>query len=92
MEINETKKKKEWKFGKGWKGTTKAMIDHHPEKFSKEACNNSEKGKLCPYAVAASMKKSGKTPHYKDQPSTLKDKPQKKKKFKSFKEWLDQRN
>lgn len=99
--INEGKKKKkdrEWKFGKGIKGTVKAALDHHPEKFSKEACKKGGKkgGKLCPYAVFAAKKKEGFTPHYKDQPSTLKGKPKKKKKYKnecvSFKEWLEQRD
>jgi hypothetical protein len=81
------KKKKEWKSGKGWKGTTKAMLDHHPEKFSKEACDKDYSGdKLCPYAIASSMKKKGDEPHYADQPSTLKGKPKKKKKFR---EWVE---
>ena len=80
------KKKKEWKAGKGWKGTTKAMLDKHSDKFSKEACKKDYEGdKLCPYAVATSMKKSGKKSHYKDQPSTLEGKPKKKKKFR---EWV----
>jgi len=81
------KEKKEWKFGKGWKGTVKSMLDHHPEKFSKEACSGKDDGKLCPYAIAASMKKSGKKSHYKDQKSTLKGTPKKKKKFC---EWLNE--
>jgi hypothetical protein len=80
------KEKKEWKFGKGWKGTERAMELHHPDKFSKEACAKDYEGdKLCPYAVAASMKKKGFHSKYKDQPSTLKGKPKKKKKFR---EWV----
>ena len=82
--------KKEWKFGKGWKGSTRAALEKHPDKFSKEACKLSpgerkKSGKLCPYAIMASMKKKGAESHYKDQPSTLKGKP----KHKSFKEWLE---
>jgi hypothetical protein len=83
-------KKKEWKAGKGWKGTVKADLDHHPEKFSKEACKKggSKDGKLCPYAVFSAMKKKGATPHYKDQKSTLTGKPKKKK---TFKEYVEER-
>jgi hypothetical protein len=83
--FEEGKKKKEWKTGKklGIKGTVKAALDHHPEKFSKDGKN----GKLNPYAIFTAMKKKGKmTPHYKNQPSTLKGKPKKKSKFK---EWLE---
>jgi hypothetical protein len=89
MELNEGKKKREWKAGKGWKGTTKSMLDRHPDKFSKEACKKKGKktGKLCPYAVATSMKKKGFESGYKDQPSTLKGTPKKKKKFK---EWVEE--
>jgi hypothetical protein len=95
------KKKKEWKFGKGWKGSTKAALDHHPEKFSKEACKHKGKGeKLCPYAIMAANKEKGAESHYEDQPSTLEGKPKKKKKYKEadkkekkcFKEWLANRN
>ena len=54
MEIfKEGKKKKEWKFGKGWKGTERSMELHHPDKFSKQACKKKVAGKLCPYAVTA---------------------------------------
>lgn len=54
MEIfEEGKKKKEWKFGKGWKGTTREMLTKHSDKFSKEACKKKVAGKLCPYAVVA---------------------------------------
>lgn len=88
MQLNESKKKpREWKAGKGWKGSTKAALDHHPDKFSKEACKTGYKGdKLCPYAIMQAMKKKGYDSHYKDQPSTLKGKPKKKK---TFKEWLN---
>jgi hypothetical protein len=92
MEIfEEGKKKKEWKAGKGWKGTTKAMLDKHPDKFSKSACKKKgkKKGKLCPYAIASSMKKKGDKAHYKDQPSTLEGKPKKKKKFR---EWISEKH
>lgn len=78
--------KKEWKAGRGWKGSTKAALDHHSDKFSKEACKKDYDGdKLCPYAIMKSMKNKGYKPGYKDQKSTLKGKPKKKK---SFKEWL----
>lgn len=80
---------REWKHGKGMKGSCRAAILHHPEKFSKEACKDGgEDGKLCPYAVFASMKKKGYKSHYKDQKSTLKGKPKKKKKC--FREWLQE--
>jgi len=77
-------KDKEWKFGKGFKGSVKAALDHHPDKFDKD-CKDPDK--LCPYAVFASMKKKGYESHYEDQKSTLKGKPKKKKKFK---EWLEE--
>jgi hypothetical protein len=95
MKLEETKKDREWKFGKGIKGTVRAALTKHPDKFSKEACKDKgeKDGKLCPYAIFAA-KKGKFEPHYKDQPSTLKGKPEKKDKFKdeeskSFKEWLD---
>ena len=69
------KKKKEWKTGAklGIKGTVKAALDHHPDKFGKGP------GKLNPYAIfTAKAKKGMKT-------STLKGTPKKKKKFQ---EWL----
>jgi len=55
MEINEAKKGKKKKKGreykyKSWKGTIRAMITKHPDKFDPEA---SGKGpKLNPYAIA----------------------------------------
>ena len=84
------KKKREWKAGKGIKGTVKAALDHHPEKFSKEACGKKKKGgKLCPYAIFTAKKKEGMESHYKDQPSTLEGKPKKKKKFR---EWVSEKH
>lgn len=89
MELNEGKKKKEWKAGEGIKGTVRAALTHHPEKFSKEACKKKNKkgGKLCPYAIFSAKNKNGFEPHYKDQPSTLKGEPKKKKKFQ---EWVQE--
>jgi hypothetical protein len=71
----------------GWSGTIRAMITKHPDKFG------TEKGKLNPYAIAHSMKKKGAKPKYKEMPGkdSTKGKPQKKKKHKSFKEWLENR-
>ena len=92
MASKKKEKKKEWEFGKGWKGSAKAAMDHHPEKFSIEACKHPVKGKLCPYALMASMKKKGYESHYKDQKSTLKGKPKKKKAYKEWSEWLEQRD
>jgi hypothetical protein len=67
----------------GWHGTVRAMLSHHPEKFSKKACKKGgDKGKLCPWAIAASMDDEDAEPHYKDQESSLKGEPHKKKKFK----------
>ena len=77
---------------KGWKGTVKAMIQKHPDKFG------DGEGKLNPYAIAHSAKKKGHKSHYKDEESTLtKSKPEKKEKYKdedkkvsemTFREWL----
>lgn len=68
---------------KGWKGTVRAMLTHHPEKFSKDACKNGGKdGKLCPWAIAHSMDKKGAEAHYKDQESSLEGNPKKKDKYK----------
>jgi len=74
-------KKKEWKTGTklGIKGTVKAALDHHPDKFGKGP------GKLNPYAIFTAKAKKGMTPHYKNQASTLEGTPKKKKKFE---EWL----
>ncbi len=67
----------------GWRGTVRAMLTHHPEKFSKKACKEGGDGdKLCPWAIAHSMDKKDAEPHYKDQESSLKGTPHKKKKFK----------
>lgn len=75
--INEVTKK-------GWRGTVAAMLQHHPEKFGKG------KGKLNPWAIAHSMAKKGYKAHYKDQESSLKGKPHKKKNLKmEFKSWLE---
>lgn len=84
---------------KGWRGTIAAMLQHHSDKFSKEACKHKVKGKLCPYAVATAAKEKGETPHYKEQPHTTKGKPKLKDKFKdqqvrehrTFKEWMRSR-
>lgn len=67
---------------KGWRGTIKAALDHHPDKFSKEACGKKIKGKLCPYAVFTKKKEEGDTPHYKEQPKTTEGTPKKKEEFK----------
>ncbi len=67
---------------KGWRGTIAAMLKHHPDKFSKEACGEKIKGKLCPYAIATKEKEEGDTPHYKEQPHTQKGTPHKKPEFK----------
>tara|TARA_Y100000992_G_C21097567_1_gene410996 strand:+ start:170 stop:439 length:270 start_codon:yes stop_codon:yes gene_type:complete len=75
---------------KGWKGTVKAMKQHHPDKFG------DGEGKLNPYAIAYSMKKKGAEAHYKDEKSsTTKSEPKKKEKYEdkklkemSFYEWL----
>ena len=85
------KKDKEWKAGKGIKGTVRAAITHHPDKFDAD-CKDPDR--LCPYAIFSAMKKKGFEPHYKDQKSTLKGEPKKKAKFKesgyySFKEYCD---
>jgi len=67
---------------KGWRGTIKAALDHHPDKFSKEACKKKIKGKLCPYAVFTKKKEEGDEPHYKEQPHTTEGTPKKKPEFK----------
>jgi hypothetical protein len=74
---------------KGWRGTIKAALDHHPDKFSKEACGKKKNGKLCPYAVFTAMKEKGDTPHYKEQPHTTSGTPHKKK---GFAEYVAQRD
>jgi hypothetical protein len=93
--YNEAKKhKKEWKAGKGIKGSTRAAIVNHPDKFDPDC---KDPNRLCPYAIMKSMQKKGAHFNYKDQESTLKGKPHKKKekssdlKFKKFKEWMKRR-
>lgn len=76
-------KDKNWKGGKGIKGTVRAAITHHPDKFDADC---KDPGKLCPYAIFSAMKKKGFESHYKDQKSTLKGTPKKKAKFKDKKE------
>lgn len=70
---------------KGWRGTIAAALQHHPDKFSKEACKKKGKkgGKLCPYAIFTKDKEEGDTPHYKEQPRSTSGKPKKKKEFKN---------
>lgn len=83
------KKDKKWTFGKGIKGTVRAAITKHPDKFDPK-CKDANK--LCPYAIFAAKKKEGFKPHYKDQESTLKGKPEKKEKYKEsicFKEFFN---
>jgi len=83
---------------KGWRGTIAAALQHHPDKFSKEACKKKGKkgGKLCPYAVFTKDKEEGDTPHYKEQPHTTSGAPKKKAEFKneftSFKDYATQRD
>jgi hypothetical protein len=79
MKINEESPK-------GWRGTIRAMLTHHSEKFSKAACDDDYDGdKMCPYAIAHSMKDKGAKAHYKNQKSSLKGTPKKKKEFKGEK-------
>lgn len=83
---------------KGWRGTIRAALTHHPEKFSKEACKHKGKkkkgGKLCPYAVFTKDKEEGDTPHYKEQPHTTSGTPHKKEKFKNegFAKYVEMRD
>lgn len=74
--------KSDHKVYKGWRGTIRAALAHHPEKFSKEACKGKDPGKLCPYAIFTKKKKEGGTPHYKEQPHTTSGTPKKKAEFK----------
>lgn len=67
---------------KGWRGTIRAMLTHHSDKFSKEACKSKGTGKLCPYAIATKQKEEGDTPHYKEQPHTTSGTAKKKPEFK----------
>lgn len=71
----------------GFKGTIRAALTKHPDKFSKKACDMSpskrkKSGKLCPYAIFTAQKEKGDKAHYKELPSTLKGKPVKKEKYK----------
>jgi len=80
-------KKDDKKAYKGFRGTIRAAMTHHPDKFSKEACKMSpgerkKSGKLCAYAIFTAQKKEGDKPHYKDQPHTTKGAPEKKAKYK----------
>jgi hypothetical protein len=75
---------------KGWKGTVRAMLTKHPDKFSKDG----EDGKMNPWAIAHSMANKGAKSHYKDQESSLEGKPEKKEKYKNegvmnFKEFMN---
>jgi len=88
MGKKKKKSKREYKH-KDWKGTIRAMITKHPDKFDPDA--SGEGPKLNPYAIATAMKKKGAKPGYKPQKSTLEGKPKKKKVKKSFKEWLELR-
>ena len=72
---------------KGWKGTVRAMITKHPDKFDADADSDDKDGKMNPWAIAHSMDKKGDKPHYKDQKSSLEGKPKKKEKYK---EWSPQ--
>lgn len=82
---------------KGFRGTIKAALDHHPDKFSKEACKKGNKtGKLCPYAIFTKKKEEGETAHYKEQPKTTSGIPKKKAEFKNesfltFREYLERK-
>lgn len=77
-------KKDDKKAYKGFRGTIRAALLHHPDKFSKEACKEKGKkgGKMCPYAIFTAKKKEGDKPHYKEQPHTTKGEPVKKAKYK----------
>jgi hypothetical protein len=80
---------------KGWRGTIAAALQHHPDKFSKEACGKKIKGKLCPYAIFTKKKEEGDTPHYKEQPETETGTPKKKAEFKdevSFADYVSKRD
>ncbi|NIQ14519.1 MAG: hypothetical protein GTO02_09000 [Candidatus Dadabacteria bacterium] len=81
---------------KGWRGTIRAALTKHPDKFSKAACKGEDPGKLCPYAVFTQKKKEGEKPHYEELPHTTKGTPKKKKKYRnesfSFAEYVEQRD
>jgi hypothetical protein len=81
--MSKKKEKREWKFGEkeGIKGTVRAAITHHPEKFDAK-CKDPDK--LCPYAIfTAKKEKEDFTPHYKQQKSTKEGTPHKKEKYKN---------
>lgn len=59
---------------KGWTGTVRAMLIHHPE-LNKSKDKN-------PWALAHYMKNKGDEAHYKDQKTSKKGTPHKKEKFK----------
>ena len=67
---------------KGMRGSIRAALTHHPDKFSKEACKGKDPGKLCPYAIFTNMKKKGAESHYKELPHTTSGRPEKKPEFK----------
>lgn len=58
----------------GWRGTVRAMLTHHPELNKGEDKN--------PWALAHWMQNKGYEPHYKNQKSSLKGEPHKKRKYK----------
>jgi hypothetical protein len=64
----------------GFHGTVRAMKTKHPEKFGPKA------GTKNPYALAWAMKNKGFEPHYKEQETSMKGKPELKKKFKKDEE------
>jgi hypothetical protein len=63
----------------GWAGTVRAMKTHGHTGKGKDDIDN-------PYALAWWMKKRGDKPHYKDQPTSKKGKPEKKENYKDDKE------
>ena len=63
----------------GWSGSVRAMITKHPDKFDSEG----KDGKLNPYAIAWSQKKKKAKPHYKNQKTSTKGKPEKKEIYKN---------
>lgn len=80
---------------RGWRGVIAASLQHHPDKFSKEACKKKDTGKLCPYAIFTKDKEKGYTPHYKEQPHTTSGEPKKKPEFKdesNFEKYVSQRD
>jgi hypothetical protein len=88
-----SKEKHKWDYGKGFKGSVRGAILHHPDKFDAKC---EDPNRLCPYAIFSSMKKKGYESHYKDQESTLKGTPKKKPEYKNevvnFSEYVKQRD